>query len=86
LTASPASSGATRCAEHADRMQDAALDEELRLADSADPKESGRALRRIYRQLHLDELAGSIHLAEQALSGAFAVMTGRKVKRISRCG
>ena len=70
--------------EHADRMQDAALDEELRLADSADPKESGRALGRIYRQLHLDELAGSIRLAEQALSGAFAVMTGRKVKRISR--
>ena len=70
--------------EHADRMQDAALDEELRLADSANPKESGRALGRIYRQLHLDELAGSIRLAEQALSGAFAVLTGRKVKRISR--
>ena len=70
--------------EHADRVQDATLDGELRLADSADPKESGRALGRIYRQLHLDELAGSIKLAEQALSGAFAVMTGRKVKRISR--
>ena len=70
--------------EHADRIQDAALDEELRLADSADPRESGRALGRIYRQLHLDELAGSLSLAEQALSGAFAVLTGRKVKRISR--
>jgi hypothetical protein len=70
--------------ERADRAHDEALHDELRLADSADPRESGRALGRIYRQLHLDELAGSISLAEQALSGAFAVMTGRKVKRISR--
>ena len=53
-------------------------------ADSADPTESGRALGRIYRQLHLDEIAGSVKLAEQALAEAFAVLTGRKVKRISR--
>jgi hypothetical protein len=58
--------------------------EQLRLAESTDPTESGRALGRVYRQLHLDEIAGSFKLAEQALSEAFAVLTGRKVKRISR--
>jgi hypothetical protein len=70
--------------ERADRDEDPELREQLRLAESANPKESGRALGRIYRQLHLDELAGSLTLAEQALSEAFAVLTGRKVKRLSR--
>jgi hypothetical protein len=70
--------------ERADRDGDPALAEELRLADSADPAESGRALGRIYRQLHLDEIAGSFRLAEQALAEALAVLTGRKVERISR--
>jgi hypothetical protein len=70
--------------ERADRGDDPELVEQLRLAESADPTESGRALGRIYRQLHLDEIAGSVKLAEQALAEAFAVLTGRKVKRISR--
>ena len=70
--------------DRADRGNDPELVEQLRLAESADPKESGRALGRIYHQLHLDEVAGSLKLAEQAVSEAFAVLTGRKVKRISR--
>jgi len=70
--------------ERADRDEDPELRKQLRLAESADPRESGRALGRIYRQLHLDELAGSLTLAEQALSEALAVLTGRKVKRLSR--
>jgi hypothetical protein len=70
--------------ERADRGDNPELAQELRLSESADPTESGRALGRIYRQLHLDEIAGSIKLAELALSEAYAVLTGRKVKRISR--
>ncbi len=70
--------------DRADRLEDRDLLEQLRLAESADPKESGRALGRIYHVLHFDEVAGSLKLAEQALSEAFAVLTGRKVKRISR--
>ena len=70
--------------DRADRSDDPGLLEQLRLAESADPKESGRALGRIYHQLHFDEVAGSLKLAEQAVSEAFAVLTGRKVKRISR--
>jgi hypothetical protein len=70
--------------DRADRGGDPALLEQLRLADSPDPTESGRALGRIYRQLHLDEIAGSFKLAEQALAEAYAVLTGRKVRRISR--
>jgi hypothetical protein len=70
--------------ERADRVEDAALQEQLRLAESADPHEAGMAIGRIYRQLHLDELFASLGLAEQALEEAFAVVTGRKVKRISR--
>jgi hypothetical protein len=70
--------------ERADRGDSPELVKQLRLAESADPTESGRALGRIYRLLHLDEIAGSVRLAEQALAEAFAVLTGRKVKRISR--
>ena len=70
--------------DRADRARDPEIVEQLRLAESANPRESGRALGRLYRQLHLDEIAGSITLAEQAVSEAFAVLTGRKVKRLSR--
>ena len=70
--------------ERADRGDNPELITQLQLAESADPAESGRALGRVYRQLHLDEIAGSFKLAEQALSEAYAVLTGRKVKRISR--
>ena len=70
--------------ERADRSNDPGIREQLRLAESANPRESGRALGRLYRQLHLDEIAGSIALAEQAVAEAFAVLTGRKVKRLSR--
>ena len=70
--------------DRADRGDDPELLEQLRLAESADPRESGRALGRIYHQLHFDEVAGSLKLAEQALAEAYAVLTGRKVKRISR--
>lgn len=38
----------------------------------------------LYRQLHLDELLGSVSLARDALASTFAVLTGRKVTRISR--
>jgi hypothetical protein len=70
--------------ERADRTNDPAIREQLRLSESANPTESGRALGRLYRQLHLDEIAGSFTLAEQAVAEAFAVLTGRKVKRLSR--
>ena len=59
--------------------------EQLRRADSASPAESGRAIGRIYHQLHLDELAGSLDAAEQdAVAGRSPCSPGRKVKRISR--
>ncbi|MGE5199689.1 MAG: hypothetical protein ACM3H9_08615 [Rhodospirillaceae bacterium] len=70
--------------DRADRSDDPEVREQLRLAESANPSESGRALGRLYHELHLDELAGSLGLAQQALSEAFAVLTGRKVKRLSR--
>jgi hypothetical protein len=70
--------------ERADRAGDPITREQLRLAESANPVESGRALGRLYRQLHLDEIAGSLALAEQAMTQALAVLTGRKVKRLSR--
>ena len=70
--------------ERADRADDPVIREQLRLSESANPAESGRAVGRLYRQLHLDEIAGSITLAEQAVQEAFAVLTGRKVKRLSR--
>ena len=70
--------------ERADRSDDAELQEQIRQAESEDPEESSRAIGRIYQQLHLDELAGSIGLAEQAMAEALAMLTGRKVKRASR--
>ncbi len=45
--------------ERVDHEADASLEQELRLADSASARESGRAIGRIYHQLHLDELSGS---------------------------
>ncbi len=70
--------------ERVDHEADASLEQELRLADSASPRESGRAIGRIYHQLHLDELSGSLDLVQDAVAGALAVLAGRKVKRISR--
>jgi hypothetical protein len=45
---------------------------------------TGAAVGRLYRQLHLDELVGSVSLAQDALASTFAVIAGRKVKRASR--
>jgi len=67
-----------------DQERDADLDEQFRLLQGPSPSESGRAFGRIYRQLHLDEVAASLGLLEDAVAGAFAVLAGRKVKRISR--
>jgi hypothetical protein len=70
--------------DRADRADDTRLEEQFRLSESAGPRESGRAIGRIYHQLHLDEVAGSLGLVEDAVETAFAVLAGRKVKRISR--
>jgi hypothetical protein len=67
-----------------DPAEEAALREQLQQAESADDRESSRAVGQIYRLLHLDELAGSLGLAEQAMSEAVALLTNRTVKRISR--
>ena len=70
--------------ERAERSDDADLQEQLRQAESEDPHESSRAIGRMYQLLHLDELVGSLGLAEQAMSEALAVLTGRKVKKMAR--
>ncbi|HSP91190.1 MAG TPA: hypothetical protein VLN08_09795 [Vicinamibacterales bacterium] len=70
--------------ERAELSDDADMREQLRQTESEDPQESSRAIGRVYQQLHLDELVGSLGLAEQAMSEALAVLTGRKVKKMSR--
>jgi len=70
--------------ERVDHEQDAALEQDLRLSEGPSARESGRAFGRIFHHLHLDEVAGSLDLLEDAVAGAFAVLAGRKVKRLSR--
>ena len=70
--------------ERAELSEDADMRELLRQTESEDPQASSRAIGRVYQQLHLDELVGSLGLAEQAMSEALAVLTGRKVKKMAR--
>jgi hypothetical protein len=60
-------------------------------ADAADPHfdparddDVATAIGRAYRQLHLDELLGSVTLARDAIESVTAVLTGSKVTRVSR--
>ncbi len=39
---------------------------------------------RVYRRLHLDELLGSVTLARDAIESVSALLTGQKVRRVSR--
>jgi hypothetical protein len=46
--------------------------------------DAGSAAGRVYRQLHLDELLGSVTLARDAIESASAILTGQKVRHVSR--
>jgi hypothetical protein len=70
--------------EHAERVEDADLQEQLRRSESARPRLSGRAAGRIYHQLHIDEVAGTLALLKDAALGTIAVLTGRNMKRVPR--
>ena len=59
-------------------------DDRLRAVPRPREGGAGSAVGRLYRQLHLDELIGSFALAQDALASTFAVIAGRKVKRVSR--
>jgi hypothetical protein len=68
-----------------DRAAMAELAEQKRRAPNPGTRRgAGAPVGRLYRQLHLDELVGSIALAQDALVSTFAVITGRKVRRVSR--
>ncbi len=53
-------------------------------ADPGDDAAMAAAVGRAYRQLHLDELLGSVTLARDAIESVTAILTGRKLKRVSR--
>ena len=59
-------------------------DDRLRAAPQDRQGGAGGEVGRLYRQLHLDEILGSFSLAQDALASTFAIITGRKVKRVSR--
>jgi hypothetical protein len=71
-----------------DVVRDLAVDGDPQASGAQDGAESsaeaGSATGRAYRQFHLDELLGSVTLARDAIESASAIITGQKVKHVSR--